>query len=278
MLSWHTGPRHIQNCAAAHNQCLGCDSCSCQYTPAAHVLWCFQAARKAENGGWKWFQQCQWILHAGRWEARIGIPSSKHIYLGLHCDEDTAARAYDSALVSFYAIVLLCQSSSANDSSARHLRKEILENILILCSCPGKDTGSFHVSWESFLTSFIITKKRGKAQSNMATMVLRHLTFGWWALKDNSYQSIICRSASGVLLLLQTSPCQTIGSSLQTTIASNRSVQVSPRRETSWRIWFWIKPNTLSTNLFGCISSQQQHSSCTRAYFRKHSNTEIKPF
>ena len=37
---------------------------------------------------------------AGRWEARIGIPGSKHIYLGLHNDENGAARAYDSALVS----------------------------------------------------------------------------------------------------------------------------------------------------------------------------------
>ena len=39
-------------------------------------------------------------LCTGRWEARIGIPGSKHIYLGLHDDEDSAAKAYDSALVS----------------------------------------------------------------------------------------------------------------------------------------------------------------------------------
>ena len=36
---------------------------------------------------------------AGRWEARIGIPGSKHIYLGLYEVESDAARAYDSALV-----------------------------------------------------------------------------------------------------------------------------------------------------------------------------------
>lgn len=37
---------------------------------------------------------------AGRWEARIGIPGSKHIYLGLFNEEREAARVYDAALVS----------------------------------------------------------------------------------------------------------------------------------------------------------------------------------
>ena len=36
---------------------------------------------------------------AGRWEARIGIPGSKHIYLGLFNEEREAARMYDAALV-----------------------------------------------------------------------------------------------------------------------------------------------------------------------------------
>ena len=35
----------------------------------------------------------------GRWEARIGMPGSKHIYLGLYNEEGAAARAYDRALV-----------------------------------------------------------------------------------------------------------------------------------------------------------------------------------
>jgi hypothetical protein len=35
----------------------------------------------------------------GRWEARIGMPGSRHIYLGLFNDESDAAKAYDRALV-----------------------------------------------------------------------------------------------------------------------------------------------------------------------------------
>eukprot|EP00798_Chlamydomonas_sp_ICE-L_P008772 gene8772-33639_t len=36
---------------------------------------------------------------SGRWESRIGVPGSKHIYLGLFEGEEDAARAYDRALV-----------------------------------------------------------------------------------------------------------------------------------------------------------------------------------
>mmetsp|Transcript_17696 Transcript_17696/g.36245 ORF Transcript_17696/g.36245 Transcript_17696/m.36245 type:complete len:665 (+) Transcript_17696:561-2555(+) len=35
----------------------------------------------------------------GRWEARIGMPGSRHIYLGLYNDEAEAAKSYDRALV-----------------------------------------------------------------------------------------------------------------------------------------------------------------------------------
>lgn len=39
------------------------------------------------------------VARAGRWESRIGVPGSKHIYLGLFGDEKDAARAYDRSLV-----------------------------------------------------------------------------------------------------------------------------------------------------------------------------------
>lgn len=35
----------------------------------------------------------------GRWEARIGLPGSQHVYLGLFSNESDAAKAYDRALV-----------------------------------------------------------------------------------------------------------------------------------------------------------------------------------
>ena len=36
---------------------------------------------------------------SGRWEARLGLPGRAHMYLGLHENEEEAARAVDRALL-----------------------------------------------------------------------------------------------------------------------------------------------------------------------------------
>ena len=41
----------------------------------------------------------------GRWEARLGVPGQRHVYLGLFACEEDAARAYDRALVRIRGIV-----------------------------------------------------------------------------------------------------------------------------------------------------------------------------
>ena len=45
---------------------------------------------------------------SGRWESRIGIPGSKHVYLGLWESEQDAAAAYDRALVRLRGTAAAC--------------------------------------------------------------------------------------------------------------------------------------------------------------------------
>lgn len=54
-------------------------------------------------------------------ESRIGIPGSKHIYLGLFDDEPSAARAYDGALVRIRG------GAAATNFSLGEYRKELAE-------------------------------------------------------------------------------------------------------------------------------------------------------
>lgn len=69
-------------------------------------------------------------LHvAGRWEVRIGLRGSKHVYLGLHSSEVEAARVYDRALV------LLTGSSAATNFPVSNYNKE-LEAYQKCAMCP----------------------------------------------------------------------------------------------------------------------------------------------
>jgi hypothetical protein len=71
---------------------------------------------------------------AGRWEARIGIPGSKHIYLGLFSDEVQAARAYDAALVRLRgaaAATNFALSEYRPDLAAYHKMQQVCPLVLI---------------------------------------------------------------------------------------------------------------------------------------------------
>ena len=55
------------------------------------------------------------LAAAGRWEVRIGLKGSKHVYLGLHSSEVDAAKVYDRALV-----LLTGQAAATNFPSMQY--------------------------------------------------------------------------------------------------------------------------------------------------------------
>ena len=70
---------------------------------------------------------------AGRWEARIGIPGSKHIYLGLFNLEKGAAQAYDCALVRLRgtaAATNFALSDYRTDLAEYHMMQQVLVHTL----------------------------------------------------------------------------------------------------------------------------------------------------
>lgn len=71
---------------------------------------------------------------AGRFEARIGISGSKHVYLGLFATEVEAARAYDRAVVrlkGLHASTNLQLSDYSRQVTEHELKKlEVCRNLL----------------------------------------------------------------------------------------------------------------------------------------------------
>ena len=89
-----------------------------QINPDLHELWCLLSVTEqvgVTGASCRSQIQTAWRLQgfsrgtsiyrgivahkSGRWEARIGVPGSKHIYLGLYDRDNNAAKAYDRALV-----------------------------------------------------------------------------------------------------------------------------------------------------------------------------------
>ncbi|RMZ55052.1 hypothetical protein APUTEX25_005678, partial [Auxenochlorella protothecoides] len=93
-------------------KCKGRRGCKTNFdlTKYADLLGCINrmtmeelvmAVRRQSQGFSRGTSSFRGVTHhpSGRWEARIGVPGSKHIYLGLFIEEREAAKAYDRALV-----------------------------------------------------------------------------------------------------------------------------------------------------------------------------------
>lgn len=75
------------------------------------------------------------LLCTGRWEARVGVPGSKHVYLGLYEGEEEAARAYDSSLVRLRgssAATNFALSEYKSDLAAYHKLHQVRR---VCCDC-----------------------------------------------------------------------------------------------------------------------------------------------
>ena len=86
-------------------------------------------------------------MHTGRWEARIGVPGSKHIYLGLFNEEKEAAQAYDSALVRLRgtaAATNFALSDYRQNLAEYHKMQQVRDTVVVLMmSCQMAQSEAF---------------------------------------------------------------------------------------------------------------------------------------
>ena len=90
-------------------------------------------------------------LHSGRWEARVGVPGSKHVYLGLYDSEEAAARAYDSSLVRLRgssAATNFALSEYRTDLAAYHKLHQVRLGppVFLTCSCALPSIGMIYLN------------------------------------------------------------------------------------------------------------------------------------
>jgi len=112
-------------CASFLKQLMGCVCATHpdQHARSLHVhlLLHAEAARLHKGQGASMFARPMparpsgWAGAAGRWEVRIGLKGSKHVYLGLHTSEVDAAKVYDRALV-----LLTGQAAATNFPSMQY--------------------------------------------------------------------------------------------------------------------------------------------------------------
>jgi hypothetical protein len=83
-----------RQCCVSYNECSCPQSTEPCHTAPRHTLAHSQGFSRGTSS-----HRGVTAHPSGRWEARIGIPGSRHVYLGLYEGEAEAARAYDGSLV-----------------------------------------------------------------------------------------------------------------------------------------------------------------------------------
>ena len=102
----------------------------------------------------------------GRWEARIGIPGQKHVYLGLFEKEGEVARAYDETLVRLRGLTAATNFAISNYKNAIKVFYE--ENSDETKSITPDNANATTTSTTTITTTTITATKKSNAKGNNA--------------------------------------------------------------------------------------------------------------